>query len=329
MSARVLRSLVSLAAAAVTLASGGAMARPAAALETNTLGISPVGEADNFHLELMPGEGTQRRAVVTNRTDQAHHVLVYPVDATVTAQGGFALGERADRPEGVGAWVRLGVAELTLPANSSTPLPFDLAVPADTASGDYAGGIVIQTDPKGQPQDLGDGYAFQLDLVERIGVRIYLRVAGEAAPGVEVGDLTWKRTDEGIRFEVAVTNTGNVRVDPRGELTFRGFRLPSDTLAISRVETLLPNATVTLTALWPDPPLFAAGTATASVYLGDHETARASSHLRLVPLFPAVGLLIGIIVAALGLWRAARFVRSARAALRLVRGQVNTTGGQP
>jgi hypothetical protein len=330
MSGRVLRIL-----ALAALVAGAALlgvvpaASPAGALETNTLGITPVGEADNFHLELLPGEEMERRAVITNRTDDAHHVRVYPVDATVTAQGGFALGERDAPRNGVSAWLQLPVSELTLAPHSSTPLPFRLTVPADATPGDHAGGIVLETDPKGQPQDLGDNFAVQLNLVERIGVRVYLTVAGEAVRTLGVGKLTWERTGDGIRFQLPVTNTGNVHLTPEGELRLRGFRMPSDALRMSRVETLLPGSTVTLSALWHHPPFVADGTATALVRSGDNKGAQSSVHLRLLPLLPAVGLLIGLGAVGLGLWRLTGFVRKARAALRLVGAQVIATEERP
>jgi hypothetical protein len=330
MSARVLRTLALAAgAAAATLLGVVPAASPAGALATNTLGITPVGEADNFHLELLPGEEMERRAVVTNRTDTAHHVRVYPVDATVTAQGGFALGERDATRSGVGAWLHLPVSELTLPPHSTAPLPFRLTVPADAAPGDHAGGIVIETDPKGQPQDLGDNFAVQMNLVERIGVRVYLTVAGQAVRTLGVGKLTWERSDEGIRFEVPVTNTGNVRLDPRGELTFQGFRLPSAALRMSRVETLLPGSTVTLTGLWPHPPLLANGTATATVTFADGEPVQRFTHLRLLPLPLAAAALLGLALFAFATWRFVRFLRRARVALRLAGEQASATANRP
>lgn len=267
--------------------------------------------------------------MITNRTDEAHHVRVYPVDAAVTAQGGFALGERDATQSGVGAWLHLPVSELVLAPRSSTPLPFRVTVPADATPGDHAGGVVIETDPKGQPQDLGDNFAVQLNLVERIGVRVYLTVAGEAVRGLGVGNLTWDRTGDGIRFEVPVTNTGNVRVDPRAELTFRGFRLPSSALRMSRVETLLAGSAVTLTGLWPHPPLLADGTATATVTFAGGEPVQRSTHLRLLPLPLAAGALLGLALVAFATWRFVRFLGKARAALRLAGEQAGATANPP
>jgi hypothetical protein len=317
MSARVLRALASLPLTAGLLLAGTLLAAgPGGALETSGLGISPAGEADNFHLELLPGESAARRAIVTNRTGQHHRVLVYPVDATVTTQGGFALGQRDAASRGLAAWMRLPVSELSLAPHSTVPLPFHLTVPADAAPGDYTGGIVIEMGLPGQAQDVGDGFAVQMNLVQRIGVRIYLTLAGQAHRGVHVGQLTSERTGDGIRFSVPVTNTGNVRLESRAHLGFKGFRLPPG-LEMSRVETLLPGSTVALTALWRDPPLVAAGTATATVDFGDAQPQRRSTHLRLLPLPLLAAALLGLALVTVGTWRFVRFVRRARVALRL------------
>lgn len=122
MSARVLRILAG-AAVAVVVALAGVVpgARPAGALATNTLGITPVGEADNFHVDLLPSEEMDRRAVITNRTDTAHHVRVYPVDAAATAQGGFALGERDATRSGSAPWTSRSANS---PSRRRAPLPF-------------------------------------------------------------------------------------------------------------------------------------------------------------------------------------------------------------
>ena len=291
-------------------------AGPAGALETSGLGISPAAEADNFHLELLPGEAAQRQAMVINRTDESRRVLVYPVDATVTAQGDFALGPRHAVPGGMAAWTRLPVSELTLAPHSTVPLPFHLTVPADAAPGDYTGGIVIETALPGRAQHVGGDFAVQMNLVQRIGVRIYLTLAGQAHRSVHVGQLTSERTGDGIRFSVPVTNTGNVRLDPRAELAFKGFRLPPR-LEMSRVETLLPGSTVALTALWRNPSLVAAGTVTATVDLGDARPVRRSAHLRLLPLPLVAAALLGLTLVSVGTWRFVRFLRKARVALRL------------
>jgi hypothetical protein len=329
MSARVLRTLsLSVLAGFITALLGVASVGPTAgALATNTIGIAPVGETDNFHLSVLPGETTEREAVVTNLTNEAHHVRVYPVDAAVTAQGGFALAERDASPTGAGAWTRLPVSELTLAPHSKTPLRFTVSVPANAVPGDYAGGIVIETDPAGRPQDLGNSFAVQMNLIERIGVRLYLNVAGEAIRTLQAGQLTWQRTQAGIRFHLPVTNTGNMRLNPHGRLTLTGLGMPAD-LDMSHVETLLPGSTVTLTALWAKPPILANGTATATITFDGGPAQQRSTHVRLLPLLLTAATLAALAGILLITWRFVRFLRKARHALRLAGQPSETTGSK-
>lgn len=97
---------------------------------------------------------------------------------------------------------------------------------------------------------------------------------------------------------------------------------------MSRVETLLPGAAVTLTGLWPHLPLLANGTATATVTFADEQVARASTHLRLLPLPLAAGALLGLALVGFASWRFVRFLRKARVALRLAQ-QAGDTANPP
>ncbi|HEY3239593.1 MAG TPA: hypothetical protein VGL92_08520 [Acidimicrobiia bacterium] len=168
-----------------------------------------------------------------------------------------------------------------------------------------------------------------MNLVERIGVRLYVHVAGKAVRNVRAGQLTWERTGEGIRFQLPVTNTGNARLEPRAQLDFRGFHLPARPVPMSRVETLLPGSSVTLTVLWPHPPLLADGTATATVTFGGAQPLQRSTHLRLLPLALAAGALLGLALVAFAAWRFVRFLRRARAALRLAGPQAAPMANRP
>jgi hypothetical protein len=330
---RLLRTLT-LALLASVLALGGVVstASRASALETSSLGIAPIGEADNFHIAVLPGETTEREALVTNLTNDTRHVAVYSIDATVTAQGGFALGNRTDPPKGIGAWARLPMTELTLAPHTATTVPFTLAVPADAVPGDYSGGIVIESDPAGRVQDLGKSFAIQMNLIERIGVRIYLNIAGQAVRSMKLGQLTWERTNGGIRFQLPVTNNGNMRLVPHGELALDGLGMRSH-LDMSHVETLLPGSTVTLTAIWSKPPLLADGTATATVAFDEGTPQQRSTQIRIVPLLLAGGVLIALAAILFVAWRFIHFLRKVRKALRIAGQHTDTTRrpdiGQP
>jgi hypothetical protein len=54
----------------------------------------------------------------------------------------FALGNPEDPEEGVGAWIRTGVAEYTIAPGMAAEIPFELTVLEDATPGDHAGAIL-------------------------------------------------------------------------------------------------------------------------------------------------------------------------------------------
>lgn len=291
----------------------------AGAVETRGLGITPAHEADYFHLSLLPGQATANTAVVTNFSDEPARLRLYAVDAEVTPQGQFALRGESEPRETVGRWLVPSVDRLTLAPRASARVDFALAVPEGTASRDYAGGIVIEGEPRpGAVQTVGKDTAFQLNVVERLGVRVYLKVEGEAHPHLGAGPLRWERGPGGaIEFSLRLRNDGNVRLTPRAAVTLHGLGLSGRSVELGRPELLLPGTAAVLRGRWADPPLYAMGRAEALVAYGDGRVARASTGVRLVPLLPtALGALFGAGLVYLA-YRFGRFLRRARVALRL------------
>lgn len=302
----------------VAAALQGAGARAA---ETATVGIRPAAEeASWFRLRLYPGNAAEETALVVNNTGQRQRVLVYAVDATTTPQGAFALRERGDERKGIGAWVDLGgVTEMTLPPRTATRLPFRLRLPSGVAPGDYAGGVVVERAPvSGRPSDVGRDLSVQVNIVERVGVRLYLNVAGTAIRKVEAGQLRWTRTSDGLRFTLPLRNSGNVTVTPRVTLRIEGRGAARRPLSMRGPESILPGAQATFVATWRDAPQLVLAKARAIVELDGMatEAASADANVRIVPWPWAAAVAGGLALLALAVWRIARFYRRARVALR-------------
>jgi hypothetical protein len=306
------------AAGGVLAAAGPAQAAPAAPGNNSTIsfGVRPADERDYFHVDLARGQTVVRPATVTNFAPDPVDLLVYPSDATVTSQGGFALADRSEPVKRVGSWIHLPVGRLHLAGYASTTVRFPLTVPTDATPGDYAGGVVAQKVTPGTVSTVQQGFAVQLDIVQRVGARVYLHVDGDAKPGLRVGKLTWKKTGNHITFSLPVTNTGNIRLQPVTQVQLRGFNLPATPIPTSRIEELLPGSTVTVTGRLAKPPAFGTGDATATVRYAGYVTAARTS-VSLVAVLPLLGLLAAIAVIVVGLWKIASFVRRARTALRL------------
>jgi hypothetical protein len=298
----------------------------AGAVQTEGLGIGPAREADYFHLSLLPGGQTSNTAVVSNYSDKTARVRVYAVDGGLTPQGQFSLGGEAEPRQTVGSWLVLNVSALTLAPHTSAEVGFTLAVPAGTAPQDYVGGIVVEGEPRSQPSEAIGQTAVQLNVVERLGVRVYLRVEGEAREHVVAGPLRWVRAGAGIEFALGLRNDGNVSLTPTGVVNLDGFGLAGPAIELSRPELLLPGAETTVRGRWANPPRYAFGQADAVVSYGDGHTTGAATSVRLIPVFyTAVLALLGMAFL-YGAYRTARFVRAARAALNATRPASNHRG---
>jgi hypothetical protein len=295
-----------------------AQAQPPTA-NTINYGVKPADEREYLHVNLAAGQTSVRPVSVSNFSAQPVDLTIYPADATINAQGGFALAEREAVARHVGSWIHLPIGRVHLAGNASTVIGFPITVPAETTPGDYAGGVVVQRVEPGTATTIQNGFAVQLDIVERVGARVYLHVAGEAKPGLKVGKLSWRQAGRAITFSLPVTNTGNVRLQPTTLLHVQGFNLPTGPITTSRVEDLLPGSTVTVTGRLARPPAFGTGEATATVDDGvGHRTAVVTA-LSLVPVLPIAGLLAGFSLLLLALWKFIGFLRRVRAALRLAR----------
>ncbi|HVF75962.1 MAG TPA: hypothetical protein VM938_13030 [Acidimicrobiales bacterium] len=161
-----------------------------------------------------PGAEFSDRLLAVNLTDKPIELDVAPVDATITGDGQFAPGTATQAD---GRWLTVTPARVRVPARGTTPVSVRVKVPADAAEGDHIAAVVAQK--AGPPTGSGN-----VQLVQRVGVRVYLTVqsaAGESgrtgglARTFEFKDLRWA----GDAFEVDVQNTGDLLVEPLGTLT--------------------------------------------------------------------------------------------------------------
>jgi hypothetical protein len=305
------------------------MSAPAGAVETPRLGVKPAREANFFHLSLLPGAQTTNAAVVTNHSSETTRVRVYAVDAGITPQGQFALAGQHESRRTVGAWLVPNVNELVLGPHSTANVDFALAVPPGVAPGDYAGGIAIEAEPRAQPATAVDGEtAVQLNVIERLGVRVYLKVEGDTREHLTAGRLHWTRQSGGaIEFSIALRNDGNVQLAPTGIVALKGLGISARPVKLVRPEVLLPSTSVTVRGQWASPPRYALGRANVVISYGDGHKSRASTAVRLVPVLPtAAGVFLALLLA-YGIFRLTRFLRRARIALRVVNEHIRTNKG--
>ncbi len=307
------RWLASLLVAAGAILTG--FVSPVWAAQGGMLGIKPADETSYFHVKLLPGKQTRRTAIVSNLSGQAEKVAIYPADGHNTPQGGFAVRKQTDPRVEIAAWTQLPVKELLLAPGTDRRVSFQIAVPIGTPPGDYSGGIVVQSQERqGKTSQVNKGTAVQINIVERVAARIYLRVPGTSRPAITLGALTSTDTENGRTFQLVLTNKGNIRLQPRTTLRITGWRT-STSLTFSAVDTLLPGQQAVLQATWDAPPRVFWGKATA-VVRSEAGTAQASTAVRIIPILLAALALAVLATVCLGLVLGLRWVRRARRALR-------------
>jgi hypothetical protein len=161
--------------------------------------------------DLKPGQLVVDHAAVLNVTNQPVTLSVYAADGKNTTAGGYSVVPTSKSSLDVGAWVKLARSQVTVPAHSSVVMPFTLTVPRNAEPGDHAGGIVasLRTFAK-------DAKGNTVSIENRVGTRLYVRVAGKLVPRIRVDHLEPHYEGGGVSGDATVTftvhNEGNVRL---------------------------------------------------------------------------------------------------------------------
>jgi len=177
-----------------------------------------------FEPLLAPGVSVRDSVTISNKTAQPLNVNVYAADAFNTVDGAFALRHSTDPKVGMGAWIHLPVANITIPARTAADIPIIIDPPLDATPGDYPGGIVAEdTTPV-----VSQSGSLRIRQIDAVGVRVYGRVEGPLHPGLQITQLrVSSHLGVGGLFGGTVTSdmtykvvdTGNTRLDPTMVLT--------------------------------------------------------------------------------------------------------------
>lgn len=280
-----------------------------------TWGIQPAAATDEaatrpaFAYSLEPGAIIEDAVRITNFSEVPLTLRVSSHDAFNTDTGGFDV-LAADSPSvDVGAWITLAADEVTIPPRDHVDVPFRTTVPSNASPGDHAGGIVASMLVERVRED---GATVAVD--NRVGARVYIRVAGPTRPALVVTQFETRFEPEGaLGLEGAVVatytvrNAGNIRLAAGQSLRAAGpFGLGGSELALDPIPELLPGGEYTNTATIDDVPAALRVTSRLTLQPTDPELAAvvASSTTWAVPwrALAVVAVLIAIGV----LWRRRR-----------------------
>ncbi|MEU3980959.1 DUF916 domain-containing protein [Streptomyces sp. NPDC026672] len=168
----------------------------------------------NFSYGATPGARVTDHIAVFNYGGKPLTLRLYAQDAFTTADGGFDLFAANHRPADAGSWIEVGRSRVKVPARSRVIVPFTLRIPQKATPGDHVGGIVASL-----AADATDKKGDRVAVDQRVGARVYLRVAGELTPRLAVEDLRTVYHGTANPFGTGsatitytLRNTGNVRL---------------------------------------------------------------------------------------------------------------------
>jgi hypothetical protein len=315
---------------------------PAAASARFTFGVQPAtnGKVDkrpNYRYGVTPGGTLRDQVAVRNLSASPVTFRVYATDALNVDNGGFGLLPRAQRPRDVGAWVTVGGlapdGTVTVPAKSVKVLQLSMKVPAKATPGDHTGGVIVAVTSRSQNSK---GTAANVELEQRVAVRLFVRVSGPLHPSLTVNPLDANYQNilnplgRGATYVTyRITNTGNVNMGGRQSLRVQGLAGPAQVLALPDAAMLLPDGYVdvktSLKQTWPLVHESATVTIKPLVLPGDRAAGKAiysaATSFWAVP-WSALALLVLIGV---GLW----FARHTGQGRRRARGTPVHGAGQP
>lgn len=178
------------------------------------------------------------KVLVMNFSDQPQSVQVYPVDATTTTSGSFALQSKSSPQLGVGSWVKMDQEVIELKPNENKEVGYTVTLPQNIGPGDYAGGILVQSVPGASETGIS--------VEARVGLRMYVSVPGDVevkyawGEGVTEAERLKDTSSYYHKFEnnshvfyYKLANTGNVNLSVKGSLEVSNLLLGGKVLGAS------------------------------------------------------------------------------------------------
>ncbi|MBI1378683.1 MAG: DUF916 domain-containing protein [Frankiales bacterium] len=250
--------------------SGGTSASSAAPNpDVATFGVAPASAkgADgkpSFAYGATAGARLSDHAAVLNYGAKPITVRLIAVDAVNTDAGGLSGLDLTKQNTDLGKWVALprSAAKVTVPPRTAkgpgqTIVPFTVSVPADASPGDHTALLLAVLSANGKD---ASGANIQLD--QRVGTRMFLRVSGVITPQLTVSDVIAEYhgglnplAAGTMSVTYTVRNTGNVKLGAVVDTTVAGLLGATAKGPEGSVGILLPGnevrQTVVVPGVWP------------------------------------------------------------------------------
>ncbi|KPV52101.1 hypothetical protein SE17_17465 [Kouleothrix aurantiaca] len=182
------------------------------------LGIKPVGiAASYFTLTMAPGETRELTVELANFSTVPVRARTYAADAYTIVNGGFGIKLDGEPSSGATRWLDYSADTLELAPRAGVNRTFTIHVPSDAKPGDYITGLAIQS-ADAQPTN-STGIAIRQ--VVRQAIAIAITLPGPQTPRITIGAATYRTVAGTSLVAVAVTNSGNVNLKPKGAFVLR------------------------------------------------------------------------------------------------------------
>lgn len=318
--AGVLGTAVPAPAAELAAAPGGTNISWAVAPSTSA---GPDGRTHFSYTGVQPNSVVHDYIGITNYSAQPVLFHVYGVDGITTTSGTIGLKPAAAQSTDIGGWISVEHGTVTVAPHTRLNEPVSLTVPANATPGDHVGGVVASVTEATQ------GGKVTRD--DRVGVAMYLRVAGPLNPGFTIEGVSaggyhdnWNPFAGGdTTVSYTVQNTGNVRLGANQRITVTGlFGITFGSMTPNALQQVLPGGRVRVTAhvtgIFPAGPMdlhidVTPTTVPGAPPIGHMPTASYTTGMFAGPWAQLV-LLIVLVALGIGIWRYLLWRRRGRAA---------------
>ena len=180
-----------------------------------SLGIAPLEyKGAYFDLTMAPGESRALKVEVANHGAKQIAARTYAADAYTIVNGGFGARLDGEPVTGTTSWLAYPAQTIDLPAGKGLTRSFTVTVPSNVEPGEYITSLVVQN---AEPTTAGSG-GVAIKQVLRHAIVVAITVPGPRKPALVIGSVEHKYLSAKSIVSATLTNTGNVRLKPSGEL---------------------------------------------------------------------------------------------------------------
>jgi hypothetical protein len=177
--------------------------------------LEPVDQDGSyFAITQEPGSSERYTVALGNAGSEPVAALTYVADAYTLVNGGFGVETADDEATEPTTWIDYQTETLDLPADEVVERTFTVTVPDDAAPGQYIAGLAVQTADSMEVGDTG-----MLRQIIKKSIAVFITVPGPETPELTLGDIAVSQSPSGGSLVIAVSNPGNVFLNPAGTVT--------------------------------------------------------------------------------------------------------------